>query len=216
MKLVKEINYQDARMKMLTNNRDDYFVDVDTETFSTLLGYQEKNGVEKVISRNPYLKTREFSRIEKVVNIENGTEKIRDIRIFTEDGIMEVAFLASTEKAREFRAFIRHLFKKLRASQNSLNNENIMTMQENYKLMEKSYKNLRGATEEVLKVLKELNNQKSDDVIKLLDTIEKELIRAGKKIDKIDTIEKRLDRLENRMDTIEKKFDTLGQLFGRK
>ncbi len=67
MKLVKEINYQDARMKMLTNNRDDFFVDVNIERLSEILGYESKNGVEVIMNRNQYLKTREFSRLEKAI-----------------------------------------------------------------------------------------------------------------------------------------------------
>ncbi len=154
MKLVKEINYQDAKMRMLTNEREDlFFVDINIGKLSEVLGYELKNGVEVIINRNEYLKTREFSRVEKILT--NGG--IQEARVFTEDGIMEVAFLASTEKAREFRAFMRHLIKQLRANQNPLavvqNNESLVTMQENYKVMEKSYRNLKGVTDEVLKVL---------------------------------------------------------------
>ncbi len=154
MKLVKEINYQDAKMRMLTNEREDlFFVDINIGKLSEVLGYELKNGVEVIINRNEYLKTREFSRVEKILT--NGG--IQEARVFTEDGIMEVAFLARTEKAREFRAFMRHLIKQLRANQNPLavvqNNESLVTMQENYKVMEKSYRNLKGVTDEVLKVL---------------------------------------------------------------
>ncbi len=213
MKLVKEINYQDAKMRMLTNEREDlFFVDINIGKLSEVLGYESKNGVEVIINRNEYLKTREFSRVEKILT--NGG--IQETRVFTEDGIMEVAFLASTEKAREFRAFMRHLIKQLRANQNPLavvqNNESLVTMQENYKVMEKSYRNLKGVTDEVLKVL---NNQNNDDVIRALDTIEKELMKASKKIDKIDGIELRLEKLEKRVGEIEKKFNSLGNLFGK-
>ena len=37
-----------------------------------------------------------------------------DTRIFTEDGIYEVTMLAKTEKAKEFRAFVRKLIKSIR------------------------------------------------------------------------------------------------------
>ncbi len=153
MRLVKEINYQDARMRILANEREDLFIDVNIQRLSEILGYESKNGVEVIINRNEYLKTREFSRVEKILT--NGG--IQEARVFTEDGIMEVAFLARTEKAREFRVFMRHLIKQLRANQNPLavvqNNESLVTMQENYKVMEKSYRNLKGVTDEVLKVL---------------------------------------------------------------
>ncbi len=45
MKLVKEINYQDAKMRMLTNEREDlFFVDINIGKLSEVLGYDSKNG----------------------------------------------------------------------------------------------------------------------------------------------------------------------------
>ncbi len=211
MRLVKEISYQDAQMRMLTNEREDLFVDINIEKLSEVLGYNSKNGVEVIMNRNEYLKTREFSRVEKIIT--NGG--IQEARVFTEDGIMEVAFLASTEKAREFRAFMRHTVKKLRANQNHLvgiENRNLLAIQENYKIMADGYEELRDTSKEVLKIL---NNQSDEDVIKALDTIEKELIKAGKKLDKIDVIEIKLEKLEKRVGEIEKKFNSLGNLFGK-
>ncbi len=55
-----------------------------------------------------------------MVNSENGIEKIRDSRVFTEDGRMETIFFAKIEKVRKFRVIIRYSYKELRENQNSL------------------------------------------------------------------------------------------------
>jgi prophage antirepressor-like protein len=75
------------------------------------LGYASKSGVENIISRNSYLKGLEFSSTHRLW-VDDG--KMRETRIFTEDGIYEVAFLAGTEKAQEFRAWVRKILKGLR------------------------------------------------------------------------------------------------------
>src|SRR5690625_1729665 len=74
------------------------------------LEYASKSGVENIINRNEYLKDVEFSSTHKmwVGNSEQET------RIFNEDGIYEITMLSKKPKAREFRAFVRKLLKKLR------------------------------------------------------------------------------------------------------
>lgn len=81
------------------------------------LEYASKKGLEKLISKNPYLKGPEFSVIDKVPHLEGGTQKTR---VFTEDGIYEVAFLSKTEKAKEFRTWVRTILKSLRSGKAKL------------------------------------------------------------------------------------------------
>lgn len=82
------------------------------------LGYASKSGVEKILQRNDYLRENDFSSICTLAV--GGTDKMgapqtmQKTRVFTEDGIYEVTMLAKTEKAKEFRAFIRKLLKSLR------------------------------------------------------------------------------------------------------
>ena len=75
------------------------------------LGYADKKGIEKLLDRNSYLREKEFSFIQKVPPKMGGTQ---DTRTFTEDGIYEVTMLARTEKAQEFRRFVRRVIKALR------------------------------------------------------------------------------------------------------
>lgn len=91
------------------------------------LGYASKSGVENILMRNVYLKNKEFSQIVAIdfgqEGQNGGTHKmgapnnVQETRVFTEDGIYEVTMLAKTEKAKEFRAFIRKVLKSLRNGQ---------------------------------------------------------------------------------------------------
>jgi len=72
---------------------------------------ETRNAFDVRISRNPYLKEKEFSVSYKM----QGTDgKLYSTRVFTEDGIYEIAMLSESEKAKDFRAWIRKLLKALR------------------------------------------------------------------------------------------------------
>lgn len=76
------------------------------------LGYADRKGVEKLVERNQYLKQHEFSVADKLTATDGKTY---NTRIFTEDGIYEVTMLSKTEKAKEFRAWVRGILKALRS-----------------------------------------------------------------------------------------------------
>jgi len=78
------------------------------------LGYADKSGIEKMVERNEYLKSIEFSTTDKLSAVEGGRKVTRERRIFNEDGIYEITMLSKKPKAREFRSFVRNLLKKLR------------------------------------------------------------------------------------------------------
>ena len=96
------------------------YVDAENEMYMTIdqlwrcLGYASRKGIDMLISRNDYLRNEEFSVTHRLWSTDN---KQYETRVFTEDGIYEVAFLASTPKAEEFRAWVRKILKKLRAGQ---------------------------------------------------------------------------------------------------
>lgn len=81
------------------------------------LGYSNRKGIEKLLERNPYLTNQEFSVTDKLSATDG---KQYNTRIFTEDGIYEVAFLSKTEKAKEFRAWVRTILKSLRSGKAKL------------------------------------------------------------------------------------------------
>lgn len=71
------------------------------------LEYGSKSGIENIITRNPYLKDKEFSSTHRLGVLEGKRIVQRETLVFTKDGIMELAFLSHKPKAREFRAWAR-------------------------------------------------------------------------------------------------------------
>ncbi len=87
------------------------------------LGFADPvRAVSKVTDRNNYLKTDEFSTVVKLTTLDG---KSRNIRVFNEDGIYEITFLANTEKAKEFRTWVRRVIKSLRKGDIQLTQNNL-------------------------------------------------------------------------------------------
>ena len=91
------------------------------------LGYSNPTlAINKLADRNEYIKSEEFSTIVSLVNVENGRRVKRKMRIFNEDGIYETTFLSGTDKALEFRCWVRKLLKSLRKGDLQLANGNVV------------------------------------------------------------------------------------------
>lgn len=100
------------------------------EQLASCLGYSSRKGIEKLMERNGYLKDREFSTTVNLSAVEGERDVVRERRVFTEDGIYEVTLLAKTERAKEFRAWVRKILKSLRTGKTKL-----VDMSEYQKLM---------------------------------------------------------------------------------
>lgn len=108
LQLVKQADFGNIRCDFYGKD-DDVFMTINQ--LAECLGYSTRNGIDKLIERNKYLKNKEFSVADKM----SGTDgKLYETRIFTEDGIYEVTMLAKTAKAKEFRAWVRVILKSLR------------------------------------------------------------------------------------------------------
>lgn len=118
LKLVKSSKFNEVECDIYSNDKEMFMT---TEQLGNCLGYEyAKQAISKIIDRNKYLKNKEFSRVVKMGTLEGDRLVNREVRIFTEDGIYEVTMLAKTEKAKEFRAFVRKLLKSLRSGENKL------------------------------------------------------------------------------------------------
>lgn len=108
LQLIKSSKFGEVECDIYSNEKEMFMT---SEQIGNCLGYQyARESINKLVSRNEYLKSKEFSS-EVILTSEAGE---RNTRVFTEDGIYEVTMLAKTEKAKEFRAFIRKLLKSLR------------------------------------------------------------------------------------------------------
>lgn len=105
-----------VKSEYFENNLCDVYADgselyMTSEQLGNCLGYSNPRvSINKLVQRNNELRSPEFS---SEVNLTSEAGQ-RSTRVFTEDGIYEVTMLAKTEKAREFRAWVRRLLKSLR------------------------------------------------------------------------------------------------------
>lgn len=109
LQIIKSAQFGEVQCDVYSNNEEMFMT---SEQLGTCLEYSDPiRNINKVVSRNEYLKQAEFSTVVKLTTVDG---KQRDVRVFTEDGIYEVTLLAKTEKAKEFRAWVRKLLKSLR------------------------------------------------------------------------------------------------------
>lgn len=111
--IVKSQNFGYVQCDIYQNANNDIFMTINQ--LAEALEYASKKGVEHILERNNYLKDVEFSTTHKLGVVEGEREVTREMRLFTEDGICEVAMLSSQPKAQEFRSFIRKVLKALRS-----------------------------------------------------------------------------------------------------
>jgi len=110
--LFKSEKFENTTCDFWSNNNDDIFMSI--IQLAEVLGYSSKSGIENILNRNEYLKNNEFSSTHKLNVVEGNREVSRKTRVFTEDGIYEVTLLAKTEKAKQFRKWVRDVLKGLR------------------------------------------------------------------------------------------------------
>lgn len=110
--LFKSENFQGIECDFWKNSNDEIFMT--SEQLGSVLGYSNpRKSINNIVTRNAYLREVEFSSGITMMS-EAGN---RETRVFTEDGIYEVAFLAETVKAKEFRFWVRQILKGLRKSE---------------------------------------------------------------------------------------------------
>lgn len=124
LKIIKQANFGDVQADFYSNNKEIFMT---ISQLAECLGYSDKSGVEKILQRNDYLLNKKFSSTDKLSVLDG---KVRTVRVFNEDGIYEVAFLSKTDKAREFREWVRTILKSLRKGETKL-----VSMTEYQKLM---------------------------------------------------------------------------------
>lgn len=91
---------------------DDEMIGMTALQLGSCLGYSNpQKAIDNLISRNEYLKNAEFS-VTLKMRATDG--KQYETRLFTEDGIYEITMLSKTEKAKEFRTFVRKVIKSIR------------------------------------------------------------------------------------------------------
>nr|DAN26511.1 MAG TPA: BRO family protein [Caudoviricetes sp.] len=106
------VKFGETELQLTINPNNE--IEMDIEELAKAINFKDKDSFNKsIFLRNPILQEKQYSYLKKVLNNEGGILKKREKRIFTEAGIYEVAFLANTEKAKEFRKFIKEFSKQM-------------------------------------------------------------------------------------------------------
>lgn len=110
LQLVKSESFGEIQADIYSNGKDMFMT---TRQLYECLD-ESKGTFDMRISRNPYLKEKEFSVTHKMLAADG---KQYNTRVFTEDGIYEITMLSDSPKAKEFRAWIRKILKALRVGE---------------------------------------------------------------------------------------------------
>lgn len=115
--------FENTELQVMVNNNHE--IEMDMTELSKALGFSDIRAFKTFLSNNSELQNIEYSSVKKVLSNEGGVLKKRDKRIFNQDGIFEAAYLANTQRAKEFRRFIKAFSKemitKLKTNQIALN-----------------------------------------------------------------------------------------------
>lgn len=103
--------FENTELQVMVNNNHE--IEMDIDELAKALNFKEKDYLKKLIARNPELQSSEFSKIKKVLSNEGGVLKKRDKRVFNQDGIFEISYLANTNRAKDFRRFIKAFSKEM-------------------------------------------------------------------------------------------------------
>lgn len=123
LKLATTEKFGEVKTNIYCNKDNEMFMTA--KQLSECLGFAGKGSFDKLISRNPYLKESGFSSTVDLTVEVGGRLATRHTRVFNEDGIYEVTFLANTDKAKEFRSWVRKILKNLRKGNLTLTNGNV-------------------------------------------------------------------------------------------
>ena len=103
--------FENTELQVMVNNNNE--IEMDMDELAKALDFKEKEYLKKLIARNSELQSPEYSSIKKILSYEGGILKKREKRVFNQDGIFEVAYLANTERAKQFRRFIKNFSKEM-------------------------------------------------------------------------------------------------------
>ena len=172
------VKFEDTELQISINKN--YEIEMDMNELSKAIGFNDVNGFKVFLNKNPDLQNKEFSYLKKVLNEEGGILKKREKRIFTQDGIYEVALLANTERAKNFRKFARHLITKFRRNEITIATGVSATMNEK---LDKMIGVIKDRDEEISDMLEYLEGAK--DKFEKIDEMQKDIKDIKGKIDEL-------------------------------
>lgn len=183
-----------------------FFLDVsevvmDMEQLRKAAGFKNEVRLKELLATHPELLEKEYSYKKKVPNLEGGVTKMREKRFFTESGIYEVTFLASTPRAREFRRFASTILKSVRKG------EMIPKLPaDRWTLMEEKFNEITNLFEERQGKLEKLD-ESAEKIINLLEELKLKFI-------KFDNLEADVKELKKKVTLITESMDDFLEALG--
>ena len=152
--------FENTELQVMINNNHE--IEMDMDELIKALGFESKKSIEHLIVRNPELQSPEFSKIKKVLSNEGGVLKKRDKRVFNQDGIFEISYLANTDRAKEFRKFIKAFSKEM-----------ITRIKNNQIALNQGVPALQTKIEPKIDQMLELVTQRDDEIANIFEFFEK-------------------------------------------
>jgi len=179
------IVFENTELQVMVNNNHE--IEMDIDELAKALNFKEKDYLKKLIARNPELQSSEFSKIKKVLSNEGGVLKKRDKRVFNQDGIFEISYLANTDRAKEFRRFIKAFSKEM-----------ITRIKNNQIALNQGVPALQTKIEPKIDQMLELVTQRDDEIANIFEFFEK----AKEYFEMIGVMQKDIKLIKSKMDEI--------------
>lgn len=177
--------FENTELQVMVNNNHE--IEMDIDELIKALGFESKKSIEHLIARNPELQSPEFSKIKKVLSNEGGVLKKRDKRVFNQDGIFEISYLANTDRAKEFRKFIKTFSKEM-----------ITRIKNNQIALNQGVPALQTKIEPKIDQMLELVSQRDDEIANIFEFFEK----AKTYFEMIGVMQEDIKLIKSKMDEI--------------
>jgi hypothetical protein F3_01926 len=179
------VKFGETELQLTINPNNE--IEMDIDELAKALNFKEKDYLKKLIARNPELQSSEFSKIKKVLSNEGGILKKRDKRVFNQDGIFEISYLANTDRAKDFRRFIKAFSKEM-----------ITRIKSNKIALNQGVPALQTKIEPKIDQMLELVTQRDDEIANIFEFFEK----AKEYFEMIGVMQKDIKLIKSKMDEI--------------
>lgn len=152
--------FENTELQVMVNDNNE--IEMDMVELSKALGFSDIRAFKTFLSNNSELQNIEYSSIKKVLSNEGGVLKKRDKRVFNQDGIFEVAYLANTDRAKDFRRFIKAFSKEM-----------ITRIKSNQIALNQGVPALQTKIEPKIDQMLELVTQRDDEIANIFEFFEK-------------------------------------------
>lgn len=179
------VKFGETELQLTINPNNE--IEMDMVELSKALGFSDIRAFKTFLSNNSELQNIEYSSIKKVLSNEGGVLKKRDKRVFNQDGIFEAAYLANTQRAKEFRRFIKAFSKEM-----------ITRLKTNQIALNQGVPALPATIEPKLDKMMELVTQRDLEIKDIFEFFEK----AKEYFERIGVMQKDIKLIKTKMDEI--------------